>query len=113
MLKSSDTALLFPAGRPPGLVGGSAHFFHRRDAHNREPRTDYDRGRRDQSKPRPRLTRQIGLQESKRRIVLASVPQHMKIGRQVIEKKRYPVRFARNSGGFHSARPKREATDQG
>src|ERR1700674_2123809 len=113
MLRSSDTALLSPAGWSAGPAGGSAHFLNRRDAHHREAGTNDPRRRRDQSEARARLIRLGGLEESKRRVVLASVPQHMKVGRQVIEKKRYPVRFPCDCGAFDGARPEREAADQG
>ena len=37
----------------------------------------------------------------------------MKVGRQVIEKKRYAMRFTRNCGGLDGARPEGKAADQG
>src|SRR5580693_4598466 len=66
---------------------GSAHFLDRIDPKYPQPRTDHHRGRRDERQPRPGFHRMTRLEESKCRVVPSAVPQHMKVARQVIEKK--------------------------
>ena len=102
MLRSSDIVCRsFPLGLGRREDRPSAHFLDRFDTHYCQTGSNYHSRRRHQRKARQCLRRLIRLQESERRVVLASVPQHMKVGRQVIEKKRYPMWFPCDCGGFN------------
>src|SRR3954464_9041424 len=91
----------------------SAHFFDWLYAHHSEAGSNKDSRGNHQSEPRPRRRRLVSLEESQCRVVLPSVPQHMKVARQVIEKKCNSMWFSCGSRTVDSARPQREAADHG